>query len=107
MDYEVPALFGGSLERAEAHFRKGLALDPHFTALRIGLARVLRRQKRVADARRELQLLLDETAPTNPAEGRCGRVTRLGCRPVPILEVTRGSDAAGDLPAVVGTRTES
>ena len=68
VDYEVPAVFGGSLERAEAQFRKGLGLDPHFTALRVGLARVLRRQGRVADARRELRLLVDETAPTNPAE---------------------------------------
>jgi tetratricopeptide (TPR) repeat protein len=68
VDYEVPSLFGGSLERAEAHFRKGLGIDPHFTALRIGLARVLRRRGRVADARRELKLLLDETTPTNPAE---------------------------------------
>lgn len=68
VDYEVPALFGGSLERAEAYFRKGLEIDPHFTALRIGLARVLRREGRGADARRELRLLLAETAPTNPAE---------------------------------------
>ena len=68
VDYEVPAVFGGSLDRAEAHFRKGLGIDPHFTALRIGLARVLRRQGRLADARRELRLLLDEPAPTNPAE---------------------------------------
>ena len=68
VDDEVPALFGGRLERAEAHFRKGLELDPHFTALRIGLARVLRRQGRVADARRELRLALDEAAVTNPAE---------------------------------------
>ena len=42
VDYEVPGLFGGSLERAEAHFRKGLGLDPRFTALRVGLAKVLK-----------------------------------------------------------------
>ncbi len=68
VDYEVPGMFGGSLERAEAHFRKGLGLDPRFTALRVGLAKVLRKQGRTADARRELQAVLDETAPTNPAE---------------------------------------
>ncbi len=68
VDYEVPGMFGGSLERAEAHFRKGLGIDPRFTALRIGLAKVLRRQGRAAEARRELQAVLDETAPTNPAE---------------------------------------
>ena len=68
MDYEVPGLFGGSLERAEAQFRKGLVLDPRFTALRVGLAKVLKKQGRTADARRELQAVLDETVPTNPAE---------------------------------------
>lgn len=68
VDYEVPGVFGGSLERAEAQFRKGLGFDPRFTALRIGLAKVLRKQGRGADARRELRAVLDETAPTNPAE---------------------------------------
>jgi tetratricopeptide (TPR) repeat protein len=68
VDYEVPGMFGGDLERAEGHFRKGLGIDPHFTALRIGLAKVLRRQGRAADARRELRAVLDESSPTNPAE---------------------------------------
>jgi hypothetical protein len=68
VDYEVPGLFGGSLERAEASFRKGLGIDPRFTALRVGLAKVLRRQGRPADARQELRLVVDEAAPTNPAE---------------------------------------
>jgi tetratricopeptide (TPR) repeat protein len=68
VDYEVPGMFGGSLERAEGHFRKGLGIDPRFTALRIGLAKVLRRQGRAAEARRELRTVLDESAPTNPAE---------------------------------------
>lgn len=68
VDYEVPALFGGSLERAEEEFRKGLGIDPRFTALRLGLAKVLRRQGHAAEARRELRAILDETAPTNPAE---------------------------------------
>jgi tetratricopeptide (TPR) repeat protein len=68
VDYEVPAVFGGSLERAEASFRKGLEIDPRFTVLRVGLAKVLRRQGRVAEARQELRAVLDETAPTNPAE---------------------------------------
>jgi tetratricopeptide (TPR) repeat protein len=68
IDYEVPGALGGSLERAEAQFRKGLGVDPHFTVLRIGLAKVLRKQGRVPEARRELQAVLDETIPTNPAE---------------------------------------
>ena len=68
VDYEVPAIFGGSLERAEGHFRTGLGVDPRFTALRVGLAKVLRRQGRLTEARRELRAVLDETAPTNPSE---------------------------------------
>jgi predicted Zn-dependent protease len=75
VDYEVPGVFGGSLERAEAQFRKGLGLDPRFTALRIGLAKVLRKQGRLAEARRELRAVLDETAPTNPAEWSMRDVT--------------------------------
>jgi tetratricopeptide (TPR) repeat protein len=68
VDFEVPALFGGSLERAEEAFRTGLRLDPRFTAIRVGLARVLIRQERLAEARRELDAVLEETAPTSPAD---------------------------------------
>ena len=68
VDYEVPGVFGGSLERAEGYFRKGLGVDPRFTALRIGLAKVLRKQGRAAEARQELRTVLDEPAPSNPAE---------------------------------------
>ena len=68
LDFEVPTVFGGSLERAEDHFRKGLGVDPHFTALRLGLAKVLRRQGHAVEARRELRAILSEAAPTNPAE---------------------------------------
>jgi tetratricopeptide (TPR) repeat protein len=68
VDFEVPALFGGSLERAEEAFRTGLRLDPRFTAMRVGLARVLLRQERVGEARRELEAVLEETAPTSLAD---------------------------------------
>ena len=68
VDFEVPALFGGSLERAETAFRTGLRLDPRFTAIRVGLARVLIRQERVAEARRELEAVLEERAPTSLAD---------------------------------------
>jgi predicted Zn-dependent protease len=66
--YEVPALLGGDLDRAEAMFRKGLLQDPRFTALRVGLAKVLVRKGRPADAVRELEGVLTETAPANPAD---------------------------------------
>jgi Flp pilus assembly protein TadD len=68
VDFEVPALFGGSLELAEEAFRTGLRLDPRFTAIRVGLARVLIRQDRLAEARRELEAVLEEPAPTSLAD---------------------------------------
>ena len=51
VDYEVPGFLGGSLDGAERYFRKGLEVDPHFTPLRVGLAKVLRKQGRAAEAR--------------------------------------------------------
>lgn len=68
VDFHVPPLFGGSLERAEEAFRTGLRLDPRFTAMRVGLARVLIRQERVGEARRELETVLEEAAPTSLAD---------------------------------------
>ena len=66
--YEVPALLGGDLDRAEQMFRKGLALAPRFTAMRVGLAKTLIRRGRLAEARTELQAVLDEKAPDNLAD---------------------------------------
>ncbi len=66
--YEVPGLFGGDLEKSEALFRKGLEVDPHFTGLRVGLARTLIKRGRTADAKRELQAVLDEKTPSNVAD---------------------------------------
>ena len=66
--YEVPGLFGGDLDKAEAMFRSGLGQDPKFTGMRVGLGKVLIRKGRFAEARRELQTVLDERDPTNPAD---------------------------------------
>jgi len=66
--YEVPALVGGDLDRAEEMYRKGLQLAPRFTGMRVGLAKVLIKKGRPAEARRELQAVLDEQAPDNPAD---------------------------------------
>ena len=68
VDYEVPGFLGGSLDGAERSFRKGLEVDAHFTPLRVGLAKVLRKQGRTTEAQQELRAVLDETAPANPAE---------------------------------------
>ncbi len=65
---EVPGLFGGDLDKSEEMFRKGLDLDPRYTGLRVGLAKTLIKKKRFDEARRELQAVLDEKAPRNPAD---------------------------------------
>src|SRR5207245_2177917 len=51
--YEVPGFAGGDLDRSEALFRKGLEIDPHYTNMRLGLARTLLKKGRGADAKRE------------------------------------------------------
>lgn len=65
---EVPSLLGGDLARAEEMFRAGLAKDPHYTLLRLGLGKTLLKRGRRDEARRELTAVVDERAPTNPAD---------------------------------------
>lgn len=62
------ALPWGDLEKAEAYFRKGLKLDPHYTALRVDLARLLIKRGRYAEARRELRRVLGEKRPSSVAD---------------------------------------
>ena len=66
--FEVPRIAGGDRDRAEASFRKALDIDPHFTNARVDLARTLIAASRYADARRELQQVLDEKRPQNIAD---------------------------------------
>jgi tetratricopeptide (TPR) repeat protein len=68
VDFEVPAMVGGNRQRAEEHFKTALTLDPTFTGARVDLARLYLATGRAADARRELQAVIDETAPTNVAD---------------------------------------
>jgi tetratricopeptide (TPR) repeat protein len=68
VDLEVPGPLGGDVDRAGATFRKGLQLDPTFTGIRVGLAKALIRKNRPAEARRELQAVLDEKDPSNRAD---------------------------------------
>jgi hypothetical protein len=62
--FRVPGLFGGSRKKAEAHLRASLQYDSESTISRVFLAEVLLADDRVADARAELQRVLD--APVNP-----------------------------------------
>jgi len=66
--YEVPPLFGGDLDKAEAMFRKGLEQDPTFTAMHVGLAKTLIKKGRSDEAQQELRAALNEKQPRNLAE---------------------------------------
>ena len=62
--YKVPGLFGGSKTKSEEHLRKSLTYNPESTASHFFLAETLIEQDRKADARAELQRVLD--APLDP-----------------------------------------
>jgi tetratricopeptide (TPR) repeat protein len=65
---ELPGIVGGSVEKAEEHFRQGLEARPKYTAIRVGLARALIRKGDYAAARRELEAVLSEPAPASLAD---------------------------------------
>jgi hypothetical protein len=64
---ELPVVLGGDRAKAEAHFKTAQALDPHLTGVRLELAMLYIDLGRLDEARRELQGLLDERAPTDRA----------------------------------------
>ena len=60
-----------SCERAPSNIHgsyQWLELDPKFTSARVGLARALIKKSRLPQARRELEAVLEEKAPTNLAD---------------------------------------
>lgn len=57
------ALPWGDLDKAEAYFRKGLKIDPHNTAVRLDLGRLLVKRGQYAEARQEFQRVLSEKEP--------------------------------------------
>lgn len=65
---EVPALFGGDKEKAEEHFKKGIEIEPRYTAIRVDYARFLIKMGRQDEARRQLRRVLDEKNPANLAD---------------------------------------
>jgi len=65
---EVPGFAGGDRGKAEKQFRWGIEADPHFTTLRVDLARLLIEGGRHDEARRELTAVLEEQTPTNVAD---------------------------------------
>jgi len=61
---KVPGLFGGSKAKSEEHLRKSLTYNANSTATHFFLAETLFAENRDADARQELQKVLD--APIDP-----------------------------------------
>jgi tetratricopeptide (TPR) repeat protein len=61
----LPALMGGDRTRAEAYFIHALELDPHQTGGRLELGRLYVAQRRWSEAARELQAVMDDSAPTD------------------------------------------
>jgi tetratricopeptide (TPR) repeat protein len=62
--FKVPRLFGGSRAKAEQHLRASLMYNPTSTASHFFLAEVLLDDGRTAEARAELQKVID--APLDP-----------------------------------------
>jgi hypothetical protein len=63
--FKVPGLFGGSNRKSEEHLRRSLTYDPNSHASHFFLAETLFEMDRDAEARAELQKVID--APINPA----------------------------------------
>lgn len=61
---KVPHLFGGSEREAEAHLRASLKYDPNNTASHLFLAELFLENDRKAEARAELQAVLDAPVHT-------------------------------------------
>ena len=76
VDMAVPRLAGGDIARAEDYFKKGIAVDPHFTVLRVDLARLYIGSGRYAEARQELTRVLEERAPRIVADWTARDVPR-------------------------------
>src|SRR5688572_6516598 len=62
---ELPGMLGGDRGRAEEHFRKALEADPRRTGTRVELARLYIATRRYADAERELDRVVEESAPSD------------------------------------------
>jgi len=62
---ELPVLLGGDRKESEEHFKIAQRLDPRLTGVRIELAQLYINMGRYPEARRELNAVLAERAPTD------------------------------------------
>jgi len=68
MYYELPGIAGGDLGKSAEFLRRGIALDPNYTLLRLDLAKVYIRQHRWSAAAEQLNILIATKNPTYPAD---------------------------------------
>ena len=61
----LPGFLGGDQSRAEEHYRRAVALDPHRTRFHLELAELLIEAERLDEARGELRQVLAEAAPSD------------------------------------------
>jgi tetratricopeptide (TPR) repeat protein len=62
---ELPVVLGGDRKEAEQHFKTAVRLDPKLTGARLELALLYIDMGRYPEARRELEAVLAERAPTD------------------------------------------
>jgi tetratricopeptide (TPR) repeat protein len=73
---EVPTFLGGDRAKAERLFRRALEIDPHHTGGRLELARLYLATRQWRDARRELQLVIEDPEPTDRPRWTVSEVPR-------------------------------
>jgi len=66
--YELPGFAGGSLDKSEQYYKRGIESAPSYTLLRLDLAKVYIKQKRWPAARAQLDALLATAEPLYPAD---------------------------------------
>jgi tetratricopeptide (TPR) repeat protein len=88
IDRELPALLGGDRKASEAHFKTAQRLDPRLTGVSVELAQLYINMGRYAEARQQLQSVLDEKAPTDRPRWTLKEVPKAR----QMLESIRGKD---------------
>lgn len=66
--YELPGFAGGNLDKAIDWFRKGIAIDPHYSLIYVDLARAYIKKKMFKEAREALRTVINDKNPTYPAD---------------------------------------
>jgi hypothetical protein len=66
--YELPGFAGGSLAKSEQYYLRGIASAPNYTLLRLDLAKVYVKEKRLYAARAQLDTLLATTDAKYPGD---------------------------------------